>query len=68
MSPPAFTPTGREDDLDAILNIINEATSFIYISVMDFQPVIKSNTSHPDKLVNFCLKYVCVVTLLDTGL
>jgi len=43
MSPPPFTPPGRNDDLDAILHIIEEARSFIYISVMDFAPMIRNH-------------------------
>ena len=49
MSPPPFTPTGREDDLGTILHIINTAESFVYVAVMDFQPVIKAYSAKPDR-------------------
>ncbi|VDM31143.1 unnamed protein product [Hydatigera taeniaeformis] len=49
MSPPPLRPTGREDDLEAILHVIDSAGFFIYISVMDFQPIVDSYTSKPYK-------------------
>lgn len=39
-SPPAFSPTGRSDDLESILAGIDEATEFVYVAVMDFYPQI----------------------------
>lgn len=37
-SPPKLSPPGREDDLAAILRVINSATKFVYVSVMDYFP------------------------------
>ncbi|BHF72971.1 phospholipase [Sparganum proliferum] len=42
MSPPPLTPPSRNDDLDAILHIIQEAESYIYVSVMAYAPAIVS--------------------------
>ncbi|RWR99733.1 hypothetical protein B4U79_00758 [Dinothrombium tinctorium] len=38
-SPKQFNPTNRTNDIDALLNVINSAKKFIYISVMDYSPV-----------------------------
>lgn len=35
-SPPQFVPNGREHDGDSIARVIDEATKFVYISVMDY--------------------------------
>lgn len=48
MSPPPFRPPGREDDLDTIIHTIDSAQSFVYISVMDFQAVVKYYSGKPD--------------------
>nr|CDS24466.1 phospholipase d3 [Echinococcus granulosus] len=60
MSPPPLSPTGREDDLETILHVIDSASSFIYVSVMAFQPLIQSYTGKPHKywpaLVNALVK------------
>ena len=37
-SPPEFQTTGRTGDLDAVLDVIDKATEFIHIAVMDFVP------------------------------
>ncbi|KAJ6243688.1 phospholipase d - related [Anaeramoeba flamelloides] len=37
-SPPEFSPTGRTQDLDAILHIINNAESSLSLEVMDYMP------------------------------
>ncbi|VDL90736.1 unnamed protein product [Schistocephalus solidus] len=42
MSPPPLTPPTRNDDLDAILHIIQEADSYIYVSVMAYAPAVIS--------------------------
>nr|XP_050851450.1 5'-3' exonuclease PLD3-like isoform X4 [Vespula vulgaris] len=39
-SPPPFSPSGRSNDIDAILHCIEKAEKFIYISVMDYFPLI----------------------------
>lgn len=38
-SPPALSPKGRTNDLDAILHCIDKAEKFVYISVMDYFPL-----------------------------
>ncbi|XP_054006536.1 5'-3' exonuclease PLD3-like isoform X1 [Hylaeus anthracinus] len=38
-SPPPFSPKGRTNDVDAILNCIEKAEKFIYIAVMDYFPL-----------------------------
>lgn len=35
-----MSPKGRAQDIDAILSVINEAEKFIYISVMDYFPLM----------------------------
>uniref|UniRef100_A0A5K3FU71 PLD phosphodiesterase domain-containing protein n=2 Tax=Mesocestoides corti TaxID=53468 RepID=A0A5K3FU71_MESCO len=49
MSPPPFKPPGREDDLEAILHVIGEARSFIYVSVMEFEAAIRTYSEAPEK-------------------
>ncbi|XP_065170426.1 5'-3' exonuclease PLD3-like [Atheta coriaria] len=39
-SPPQFSPEGRAEDIDAIVNTIRHAEKFIYISVMDYFPLM----------------------------
>ncbi|KAK4881376.1 hypothetical protein RN001_004695 [Aquatica leii] len=38
-SPPPLSPIGRTDDLEAIINIIQKAEKFVYISLMDYFPL-----------------------------
>lgn len=38
-SPPALSPLGRTDELEAVLDVINSASSFIYIAIMDYYPM-----------------------------
>ncbi|KAF5298271.1 hypothetical protein FQR65_LT09782 [Abscondita terminalis] len=38
-SPPQLSPTGRTEDVDAIISIIQKAEKFVYISVMDYFPL-----------------------------
>jgi len=37
-SPPPFCPKGREIDVEALLNVVNQAQEFIYVAVMDYSP------------------------------
>ena len=37
-SPPPFCPKGREIDVQALLNVVNQAQEFIYVAVMDYSP------------------------------
>lgn len=37
-SPPKFCPPGRTDDLSAIIRVIDSATKFVFVSVMDYFP------------------------------
>lgn len=46
-SPPSFCASGRTSDLQAILGVIDEAQSFIYIAVMNYLPTMEF--SHPKK-------------------
>lgn len=39
-SPPPFSSKGRTHDIDAIVDVIQHAEKFIYISVMDYFPLI----------------------------
>lgn len=39
-SPPQFCASGRTNDIDALLNVIYTAKSFIYIAVMDYAPAV----------------------------
>jgi phospholipase D3/4 len=39
-SPPAFLPSGRENDLSAILHTINSSREFVHIAVMDYAPAM----------------------------
>lgn len=38
-SPPQMSPQGREQDIDAIVKVIDKAEKFVHISVMDFIPM-----------------------------
>ncbi|XP_055547014.1 5'-3' exonuclease PLD3-like [Wyeomyia smithii] len=38
-SPPPMSPSGRSNDLDAIVDVIQRAEKFIHISVMDYFPL-----------------------------
>ncbi|XP_018088791.1 5'-3' exonuclease PLD3 isoform X2 [Xenopus laevis] len=44
-SPPPLLAAGRTDDLQSIINIIDDAKQFVYISVMDYSPTVEF--SHP---------------------
>ncbi|CAH8450013.1 unnamed protein product [Schistosoma rodhaini] len=49
-SPSLFNPPGRNDDIDALLSVINSAEKFIYIAVMNFMPqVISYNKNIPSR-------------------
>lgn len=39
-SPPPLCASGRSNDIDALLNVINTAEKFIYIAVMDYAPAV----------------------------
>ncbi|CEF70425.1 Phospholipase D/Transphosphatidylase domain-containing protein [Strongyloides ratti] len=50
-SPPAFCPPGRKPDGENIVDIINNAKSYVYIAVMDYIPAtlyIDNNYYWPD--------------------
>lgn len=34
-----MSPTGRAQDIDAIVDVINKAEEYIHISVMDYLPM-----------------------------
>uniref|UniRef100_A0A3B4BEU6 5'-3' exonuclease PLD3 n=1 Tax=Periophthalmus magnuspinnatus TaxID=409849 RepID=A0A3B4BEU6_9GOBI len=46
-SPPSFCASGRTSDLQAILGVISDAQSFIYIAVMNYLPTMEF--SYPKK-------------------
>ncbi|XP_019871035.1 5'-3' exonuclease PLD3 isoform X2 [Aethina tumida] len=37
-SPPPFNPTGRTNDIAALVNVIEKAEKFVYVAVMDYFP------------------------------
>jgi len=39
-SPPEFCTDGRTSDIESIIHIINKASKFVYIAVMDYDPAI----------------------------
>ncbi|XP_029828363.2 5'-3' exonuclease PLD3 isoform X1 [Ixodes scapularis] len=39
-SPPSFSPDGRTQDIDSILDVIASAKKYIHIAVMDYYPVM----------------------------
>ncbi|TFK15881.1 zinc finger and BTB domain-containing protein 25 [Platysternon megacephalum] len=46
-SPPAFCPKGRTHDLISIIDVINDAEEYVYISVMEYFPTTRFR--HPAK-------------------
>uniref|UniRef100_A0A8B9YE76 5'-3' exonuclease PLD3 n=1 Tax=Bos mutus grunniens TaxID=30521 RepID=A0A8B9YE76_BOSMU len=44
-APPPLCPSGRTPDLKALLNVVDNARSFIYIAVMNYLPIMEF--SHP---------------------
>ncbi|XP_010165001.1 phospholipase D3, partial [Antrostomus carolinensis] len=46
-SPPVLCPTGRTQDLDALLNVIDAAEEFVDIAVMSYLPT--TEFSHPQR-------------------
>lgn len=44
-APPALCATGRTDDLQSLLSIIEGAQEFVYVSVMSYLPTMEF--SHP---------------------
>ncbi|XP_017043870.2 5'-3' exonuclease PLD3 [Drosophila ficusphila] len=45
-SPPPLSPSRRTNDLDAILNIINSAITYVNVAVMDYYPLIIYEKNH----------------------
>lgn len=43
-SPDVLNPKDRSSDLEAISRVIQQARHFIYVSVIDYLPLVKSNT------------------------
>ncbi|KAK2824517.1 hypothetical protein Q5P01_021692 [Channa striata] len=58
-SPDVFLPRDRSRDLDAISRVIQEANNFIYISIIDYLPLLSSSArrywSHIDGLIREAL-------------
>ncbi|CAM4592090.1 unnamed protein product [Caretta caretta] len=46
-SPPAFCPKGRTRDLISIIDVINDAEEYVYVSVMEYFPTTRFR--HPTK-------------------
>lgn len=46
-APPPLCPSGRTPDLKALLNVVDNARSFIYIAVMNYLPTLEF--SHPHR-------------------
>ncbi|KAL1245105.1 5'-3' exonuclease PLD3 [Trichinella spiralis] len=40
-SPEAFCPRHREKDIDALINVIDKATDFVHVAVMDYLPMVE---------------------------
>jgi phospholipase D3/4 len=45
-SPPNFCASGRTQDLDALLSVVNSARKFLYLSVMDYAPMFLYSHNH----------------------
>lgn len=39
-SPPPFCASGRTNDIDALLQVITTAKSFVFVAVMDYAPAV----------------------------
>uniref|UniRef100_A0A8C4X6I6 Phospholipase D family member 5 n=1 Tax=Erpetoichthys calabaricus TaxID=27687 RepID=A0A8C4X6I6_ERPCA len=50
-SPNIFCPKGRTKDIDAIYKVISDAQRFIYVSVMDYLPLINRSNYHTENQV-----------------
>ena len=46
-SPPEFCAPGRTDEVEAVLNIVNNAEEFIYISLTHMIPAIRFGPQGP---------------------
>lgn len=46
-APPPLCPSGRTPDLKALLNVVDNARSFIYVAVMNYLPTMEF--SHPHR-------------------
>jgi phospholipase D3/4 len=38
VSPPQFRPLGRDNDIDALVKVIDNSKDFVYVAVMDYAP------------------------------
>uniref|UniRef100_A0A914PGY1 PLD phosphodiesterase domain-containing protein n=1 Tax=Panagrolaimus davidi TaxID=227884 RepID=A0A914PGY1_9BILA len=38
VSPPQFRPIGRDNDIDALIKVIDNSKDFVYVAVMDYAP------------------------------
>jgi len=59
-SPPALSPEGREQDINAILNVIRDAKRFIHVAVMDFVPVFLYGKAKYWPVINDALKVAAI--------
>ena len=44
IAPPALTPSRWTPDIDGLVSVINNATQYVNIEVMDYDPVSKYST------------------------
>ena len=65
-SPPPLSPEGREDDINAILNVIRGAKRFIHIAVMDFVPMFIY--TRPKKVFPIYLFYSAIARPAGVGI
>lgn len=49
-SPDVFIPKDRSNDLEAISRVIQEARHFIYISIIDYLPLLSRNAHRLEPL------------------
>ncbi|KAG8198066.1 hypothetical protein JTE90_020899 [Oedothorax gibbosus] len=65
-SPPPLCPKGRTTDLDAILDTINRANTFVYIAVMDYFPTsLYMEKQHYWPAIDSALRRVTVIKKLQ---
>lgn len=46
VSPPEFRPNGRDNDIDALVKVIDDAKEFVYVAVMDYAPTTLYGKPH----------------------
>lgn len=59
-SPPPLSPEGREEDIDAILDVIKYAKKFVHVAVMDFVPAFLYGKPKYWPVINDALKVAAI--------